>query len=266
MQANQPNQDPTQRFLISAIANVLRALLTPVYYAIRSDMGVQYSALPPLLVSAFFYGGAWTAIASVIGFNNVNSEAIAFYFLLIAIGFFRNMAQARHRRRVRDWRVGSWSTGRSLLEPLIIMSSRFIYRKWGGNRAVCRMLPIILTDDFIFYVAEPGILILSAPALFSIGATLYLYPILLAIALICVRNDRQLYIYLKAHEIADGQMMERAVRSEFEGSGNGKAVDIPVVQIPEAPTGRLATDGKSVFNRLSPELQMLLAHGKDTQP
>ena len=93
---------------------------------------------------------------------------------------------------------------------------------------------------------------------------LFFYPLLIAVALVFVRNDAELYMYLRAHEVVDGQMLERAIRRELEVPATG-AGGIPVAQIPPAPINRPATDEQNVFNRLSPDLQLLLARDRALQ-
>jgi hypothetical protein len=121
-----PQPDPTERFLISMIARAVKILLTPYYYAARSDMGVQWTALTTLLFSCAIYAAAifipTTLNAAVFGLrgqtSRVNFSVISLYVLLLVLGFVRNTVQAWRRRRRRDWSVHSWSTGRPLLEPM----------------------------------------------------------------------------------------------------------------------------------------------------
>ncbi|GEM_PF-5536218 len=249
---DKPN--PTQNFLISAISWFLGDLLRPVRYVMRSHMGIQHSALIPILASCPLYGaGFWYAATF---FSEVNKKVVILYAVLILVGYFRNADQANQRRRVRDWGVNTWSSGESLWVPVLLFTCRRVYRRWGSKPVVRRLLGKLLTADFVYYVAEPVTLLLASAALWSIGSSLYLYPVILAIAFVVVRNDAKLWLYLKAHEIPDGKMLERAVKSEFEGPVPGAGVML--AQLSTAPVMRGEIENESVFDRLNPELQSLL--------
>jgi hypothetical protein len=254
----QPQPDPSEKFLAAVIANTLRIFLTPFYYTARSDMGIHWTALVPILIPLAAHGVLcnWLAVR-----NQTNAPVIALYAWLWILGFIRNTFQARERRRVRDWSVQSWSPGKSLLEPVLLLVGRAIYRKWGQYPWVRRLLFRILSDDFVYYGAEPGMLLLAAWAVWSIGATVWFYPILLAVALIAARSDAKLALYLKAHEVMDGKKLERSIAGMLQEpapQGHG----IPVAQIPVGCSGRPPTDNRSVFERLSPDLQLLLARDR----
>jgi hypothetical protein len=139
------------------------------------------------------------------------------YAALFIVGYLRNTFQARSRRKRRDWSVTTWSSGESLLEPVLIFTAKRVYRRWGNNPFVRRLVAAVLRDDFIYYVSEPALLILTAAVLWSIGSSIFYYPIILAFGCIVVRNDAQLWLYLKAHEIPDGKRFERAVKWELDG-------------------------------------------------
>jgi hypothetical protein len=130
---------------------------------------------------------------------------------------------------------------------------------------VKRLIFFILTDDFIYYVAEPAMLLVGAVALSSINVPCG-YPILIAVILIVVRSDSQLWLYLKAHEVMDAKKLEGAVKGQLEGPTAKGGGGIAIAQIPLSLTPRPPTDEKSVFDRLSPELQMLLARDRGMQP
>lgn len=258
----QQNQDPAQRFLVSAITNLVRAFLTPLYYAIRSDMGVQFSGFHPIAASLLFYGCAAKLIAMG---SPIDGKVAALYVVLVALGYVRNTLQAKRRRRVRDWSVNSWSTGVTLLEPISFVVCRMC-RKWGSDKPfVQKLVPVLLSIDFLHYVAEPGMLILVSAALLSIGSLVCVYTVLLAVALIIVRCDAELRLYLRAHEIADAKMLEHAVMSEFEGPAPARSAGSAVAQIPAALSNRTPVDDQSVFDSLSPDLQMLLVRDRATQ-
>jgi hypothetical protein len=256
-----PQPDPIENFLIAAIAGVLRLFLTPFYYVARSDMGVQRTAVIPLLIPVAIHGFVCTWLSWI---SEANAAVTELYAWLMILGFVRVTMQARRRRRERDWSVSSWSSGKNLLEPVLILFSRAVYRKWGAHRWVRRMAGRILRDDFIYYVAEPSMLVVGAIALWSIGATLWFYPIVLAVALISVRSESQLFVYLKAHEVMDGKKLERTIKGILEEPASGGSA-IPITQIPAAAGRLVATDNESVFNRLSPELQMLLMRDRAAQ-
>jgi hypothetical protein len=254
---------PIERFLVAAIGNFLRILLTPVYYVMRIDMGVQYSALIAAAISAGFFAGPCLLLAMT---SKINREVATLIGVLVVVGYVRNVLQARRRRRRRDWSVHRWSTGTSLLEPVFLFLGRRAFRKWGQRPWVARLISVLLNDDFIYYVAEPSVLVLVAFALFSIGSTLCGYPLELAIALIVVRNAVQSFVYLKAHEVVDGKKDERAIKLQIEGPDPARfAAGGALARIPPAPGDRAATDDQSVFNRLSPELQMLLMRDRAMQ-
>ena len=63
------------------------------------------------------------------------------------------IAESRARRRVEIASFFPW----------------IVYRQWGAIPWVGRLVFVILTDDFIFYVAEPALLVLMAVALGSIA-------------------------------------------------------------------------------------------------
>lgn len=254
--------DPTQRFLTSIIANALRIFLTPMYYVMRSDMGIQHSALAPVFVSACNYGavGALFALS-----NEVDARVVILYAVLGTAGYIRNTLQARRRRRVRDWSVNSWSVGRSLLEPVFVILCQHLQRKGSNKPSTNRLVHTLLNPDFIYYIGEPVALVLVAAALWSIGSVLYFYPLLIAVALIFFRNDAQLSLYLRAHEVVDGQMVEKAIRGELDAPATGTG-GTPVAEIPAAPVAAPANDEQSVLSRLSPDLQLLLARDRATQP
>jgi hypothetical protein len=256
------NPNPTARFLVGSIANLLRIFLTPFYYAGRSDMGVQHCALASLMFSAAMYACIWTFLSIT---SPINARVAVLYNVLVVLGYIRNADQAKRRRRARDWNVNSWSSGKSLLEPVLVSVCRRLYRKYGKTRRILWLIRAVLDPDFIYYSAEPAVLVIAALALASIGSTLFPYPLLLAVSLIFHRHDAKLLLYLRAHEIADGKMVERAIMREYQGDGakNGSG-DIRVAQIPAAPTNRAATDRQSVFDRLSPELQLLLVRDQAT--
>jgi hypothetical protein len=269
-----PQPDPTAKFLIGIIANMTRILLTPYYYVARSDMGVQWTTITALFMPGIIYTAGFylpaiihsAAFGRHVQAGRVNAPIVTLYVLLLVLGFIRNTTQAWNRRRQRDWSVHSWSTGRPLLEPVLVFLCRAIYRKSGVRPWVRRLIFFILTDDFIYYVAEPVMLLLGAGALVSIDVVPG-YPILMAVILIVVRSDQQLWLYLKAHEVMDAKKLEGAVKGQLEDpSLNGRGGGIPIAQIPLSLASRPPTDEKSVFDRLSPELQMLLARDREMQP
>lgn len=250
---DKPN--PTRNFLISLISAFLSDLLKPLWYVMRSDMGIQHTALIPVILSGLIYGVGFSLLSLT---GAVNRQVIMLYAVLIVAGYIRNTLQARRRRRVRDWSVNTWSSGESLFVPVLLFTCRRLYRRWGNKPYVRRLVGAVLREDFIYYIAEPVTMLFAAIALRSIDSTLFYYPIILAIALVVFRNDAQLWLYLKAHEIPDGKRMERAVKSELEGPAQSGGSGSLVAQIPDAPRMRFATDDRSVFDRLSPELQSLL--------
>jgi hypothetical protein len=75
--------NPTENFLISAIASFLGAAVRPIWYVMRSDMGIQHSALIPVLLSA-----AWMAALSPLLYwaSDVNRNVIIIYVLLVIVG------------------------------------------------------------------------------------------------------------------------------------------------------------------------------------
>jgi hypothetical protein len=252
--------EPTQNFLISAIAGLLNSLLRPALYVMRSHMGIQHTALTPIIVSAVFYGAGFWWLSRT---GEVNAKIATLYVALIVVGYLRNTFQARHRRRTRDWSVTTWSTGESLLAPVFRFLCPRIYRRWGGNPTVAYWVRKALSNDFVYYIAEPVALLLAAAALWSIGSTLFCYPILLAITCIVVRNDAQLWLYLKAHEIPDGKRLERAINSEF-GDPAQRSATTAAAEIPERCFVPVATDDESVFERLNPDLQTVLMKDRFT--
>jgi len=256
-------QNPTSRFLVGAISEMLRIILTPAYFVLRSDMGVQQAAFGQLLLAAPFY----VVCVGVSAFLREDNMLVIWVFgLLVFLGFLRNMSQARRRRSIRDWSVNSWSNGRSLCEPVLLFLCRFLRRHWSHRVSVKRFIYSILKADHIYYVLEPALLASCALALRSIGSPLYFYPIVIAVGVIVARNERQLYYYLRAHEIVDGQMVEAAIKSELgaQSSGAGSAAS-EIARIPPTPANLAATDRQSVFDRLSPELQLLLVRDRAVQ-
>ena len=253
--------NPTENFLVSTIASLLGGLVRPICYVMRSDMGIQHTALIPVLLSGILLGAASPLLSWA---SDINREVIILYVLLIIVGYLRNNHQARHRRRVRDWSVTTWSSGESLWVPVLLFVCRRIYKTWERSPTVRRYIRIVLNEDFIYYVVEPFTLVLAGFGLWSIGSTLFYYPIGLAIILMIVRNDAQLWLYLKAHEIPDGKRLERAVKWQLDGPEQSGGHGIVVAQIPNAPVAKTETDGESIYDRLSPELQMLLAKDRFT--
>jgi hypothetical protein len=247
--------NPTENFLISTLATLLNGTLRPALYVTRSHMGIQHTALIPVLWSAVLMAAGMSFLDWM---DPMNRNVIILYAVLLIVGYLRNTFQARRRRKQRDWSVSTWSTGESLLEPVLIFSCSRIRRHWGHKPAVRRMIETALTGDFIYYVGEPSLFVVAAAALWSIGSSMCLYPIVLALICIIVRNDAQLWLYLKAAEIPDGKRLERAVKTELEGPETFGHSEIPVAEIPPVPRMRFATDDRSVFDRLSPELQTLL--------
>jgi len=253
--------NPTENFLVSTIAAFLSSSLRPVLYVMRSHMGVQHTALIPVIMSGLLVGAGLQFLPMA---SEVNQKAIILYLVMVVIGYLRNTFQARRRRKTRDWSVSTWSSGESHFEPVLLFVCRRLYQRWGHNAHIRRYVSAVLRDDFIYYVAEPVALLLAAGALWSIGSTLFYYPILLAITCIVVRNDAQLWLYLKAHEIPDGKRLERAVKWQLDGPEPGRGDGVELAQIAEAPRMRWATDDRSVFDRLSPELQDLLMKDRIT--
>ena len=257
---DKPN--PTENFLVSAFSTFLSTGLRPALFVMRSHMGVRHTALIPVLVSAFGYGTLFSLLSLT---SAINAKVILLYVVLIVAGYVRNTLQARRRRRMRDWSVNTWSSGESLLVPVLVMICRRLHRAWGSDVFAGRRVGMLLTDNFIYYVAEPLALLVVALALWSIGSVLFFYPVLVAISCAIVRNDAQLFVYLKASEIPDGKMLEREIKSEFEGPK--REGNTPVAEIAPPRFVPLPTDSASVFERLSPELQTLLmkdryAHGE----
>jgi hypothetical protein len=248
--------NPTENFLVSTIASFLGGLVRPIWYVMRSDMGIQHTALIPVLISVILAGAASPLLSWA---SDINREVIIFYVLLIIVGYLHNSHQARHRRRVRDWSVTTWSSGESLWVPVLLFVCRRIYKTWGRSPTVRRHIRIVLNEDFIYYVVEPLTLVLAGLGLWSIDSTLFYYPIGLAFILMIVRNDAQLWLYLKAHEIPDGKRLERAVKWQLDGPEQSGGHGIVVAQIANVPVVETAPCGESIYDRLSPELQMLLA-------
>jgi hypothetical protein len=100
----------------------------------------------------------------------------------------------------------------------------------------------------------------------SIDATAWSYPTLIAVVLVVVRSDSQLWLYLKAHEVMDGKQFEQAIKATLEGGPTKGGGGIPIAEIPLGPATRAATGERAVFDRLSPELQMLLLRDRALQP
>ena len=248
--------NPTENFLVSTIASLLGGLVRPICYVMRSDMGIQHTALIPVLLSGILLGAASPLLSWA---SDINREVIILYVLLIIVGYLRNNHQARHRRRVRDWSVTTWSSGESLCVPVLLFACRRLYQVWGGSPRVRRFIDIVLNEDFIYYFTEPFTLVLAGFGLWSIGSSLFCYPIGLAFILMIVRNDAKLWLYLKAHEIPDGKRLERAVKWQLDGPDQFGGQGTVVAQIPLAPVPASAASGESIYDRLSPELQMLLA-------
>jgi len=248
--------NPTENFLVSTIASFLGGLVRPVWYVMRNDMGIQHTALIPVILSGILAGAASPFLSWA---SDVNQKVILLYVVLIIVGYLRNSFRARHRRRTRDWSVSTWSSGESLWVPVLLFACRRLYRTWGGSPTVRRMINTMLNEDFIYYFAEPFTLVLAGFGLWSIDSTLFYYPIGLAFILIIVRNDAQLWLYLKAAEIPDGKRLERAVKWQLDGPEPGSAHGTVVAQIPHVTVAATETGGESIYDRLSPELQMLLA-------
>jgi hypothetical protein len=246
--------EPNQNFLVSTISAMLNGTLRPALYVMRSDLGIQHTALVPLIFSAVLYSAAFYAAS-------IRSEADGkiglLYGTLIVVGYLRNDFQARKRRRTRDWSVTTWSSGESLLVPVLRLICPRIRRQWGDIPAVEKWVRRVLHNDFVYYVAEPAVLLLAAVGIWSIGSDLYYYPVVLAITCIVVRNDAQLWLYLKAHEIPDGKTLERSINSEFEDPAR-RGVQTSVAGIPDRRFVPVATDSESVFGRLDQNLQFLL--------
>jgi hypothetical protein len=249
---SKPN--PTERFLISAVASFLNLFLRPAWYVMRSHMGIQHTALIPVILSGLLFGVCVPLLSWV---SDINRHIILLYVVLVVVGYLRNTFQARRRRKRRDWSVTTWSSGESLLEPVLVFAARRVYRRWRSKPFVGWLVSVILRDDFIYYVGEPALLILVSAVLWSIGSSIFYYPIILAFGCIVFRNDAKLWLYLKAHEVPDGKRFERAIKFELDGPSPTGGYDIHVARIPEAPS-RPAADNESVFERLSPELQDLL--------
>jgi hypothetical protein len=255
--------EPTQNFLVSAISGALSSLLRPALYVMRSHMGIQHTALIPIIVSAVFYGAGFWWLSTL---DEVNEKIAILYLVLIVVGYLRNCFQARHRRRTRDWSVSTWSTGESLFVPVFRFLCPRIYSRWGHIPSVGYWVRKALTNDFVYYVAEPAALLLASAAMWSIGSEMFRYPILLAFICVVVRNDAQLWLYLKAHEIPDGKKLERAINTEFEDPSQ-RGLTTASAEIPDSCFVPVETDDSSVFDRLSPELQTVLmkdrfAHGE----
>lgn len=248
--------NPTENFLISTIASFLGGLVRPIWYVMRSDMGIQHTALMPILLSGILVGAASPLLSWA---RVINREVIILYLLLIIVGYLRNSHQARYRRRVRDWSVTTWSSGESLWVPVLLFTCRRIYQWRGNSVSVRRFIGIVLNEDFIYYIAEPFTLVLTGFGLWSIGSSLFYYPIGLACILMIVRNDAKLWLYLKAHEIPDGKRLERAVKWQLDGPEQGGGGNTVIAQIPKVSIPVSAESGESIYDRLSPELQMLLA-------
>jgi len=253
--------NPTENFLISTIASFLGGLVRPLWYVMRSDMGIQHTALIPVILSGILAGAASPLLSWA---SDVNQKVIFLYVVLIVVGYLRNSSQARRRRRTRDWSVTTWSSGESLWVPVLLFAGRRLYQTWGGSPTVRKLIGIVLNEDFVYYIAEPLSLVLVGLGLWSIDSSLFYYPIGLAVILMIVRNDAQLWLYLKAHEIPDGKRLERAVKWQLDGPEQGGGWNAVVSQIPQAPAAESATRGESVYDRLSPELQMLLAKDRFT--
>ena len=251
----------TGRFFVSLIAFFLRSLLTPLYFAIRTDMGVQFTGTVSMLGPVIIYGCVWKYLYVI---RARDTKVFALYFALVAVGYIRNALQARHRRRVRDWSVHSWSSGKSLLQSVFLLAHLRLRNRCSRNRRLRRLCDLLVNMNFIYYVAEPFGLFLFAKGLHSIGSMFYFYPLVLAVALVVVRNEVQMHDYLLAHEVVDGKMLERDIKWQLEGLAPGR-IAIPVAQIASARSSRPATDSKSVFDRLSPELQMLLMRDRAAQ-
>jgi hypothetical protein len=253
--------NPTENFLISTIASLLGGLVRPMWYVIRSDMGIQHTALIPVLLSGAIAGAASPLLSWA---SEINRKVIILYVVLIVVGYFRNSYRARRRRRTRDWGVSTWSSGESLFVPVLLFACRRIYQRWGGSPTVRRLVSIALDEDFVYYVAEPGSLVLVGVGLWSIGSTAFYYPMGIALILMIVRNDAKLWLYLKAAEIPDGKRLESAVKWQLDGPEQGGNYGTVVAQIPQVATANGPTGGDSVYDRLSPELQMLLAKDRYT--
>jgi hypothetical protein len=148
--------------------------------------------------------------------------------------------------------------------PVLLFACRRIYRRWGGSARVRRLVSIALNEDFVYYVAEPGSLVLVGFGLWSIGSSLFYYPIGIALILMIVRNDAELWLYLKAAEIPDGKRLERAVKWQLDGPEQGGVHGTVVAQIPQVAAANSPAGGESIYERLSPELQMLLAKDRFT--
>ncbi len=242
-------------FFISAVASILNVFMRPAWFVMRSHMGIQHTALLPLICSAV---GFCACLPVLLWAGQINQEIILFYLVIFIAGYLRNAAQARRRRKQRNWDVSTWSTGESLLEPVLAFTARRVLRRWGNHPLVYQTVTTALSDDFIYYVAEPVVLLLASAALWLVGSGLFFYPIILAVGCVVVRNDAQLFLYLKAHEIPDGKRFERAIKYELDGPAHLGGHDIQVANIVGPASAPLADDGKRVFDRLSPELQELL--------
>jgi hypothetical protein len=217
-------------------------------------MGIQHTALIPVILSGVVFGAF---VPFLRWMSDINRQIILLYVALVVIGYLRNTFQARRRRKYRDWSVSTWSPGESLLEPVLIFCARRVCRRWGNKPFFRQLAEATLQQDFIYYVGEPAVLLLAAAAVWSVGSSLWYYPVVLAFGCIVARNDAQLYFYLKAHEIPDGKRFERAIKLELDGHSPPGGYDIQVARIPEAPS-RSEIDDRNVFDRLSPELQDLL--------
>ena len=255
--------NPTENFLISTIASFLGGMVRPLWYVMRSDMGIQHTALIPVILSGILAGAASPLLSWA---SDVNQKVIFLYVVLIVVGYLRNSSQARRRRRTRDWSVTTWSSGESLWVPVLLFACRRLYQTWGGSPTVRKLIGILLNEDFVYYVAEPLGLVLLGLGLWSIDSTLCYYPIGLAVILMIVRNDAQLWLYLKAHEIPDGKRLERAVKWQLDGPEPNGGHDIVVAHIPHVPAANTPARGDSIYDRLSPELQMLLEKDRFTHP
>lgn len=255
---NEPNI--TERFFISGLSMVIRTFLTPYYYAMRTDMGVQFTGFLPVLRPLVFYVSVGHFFSTT---SETDGNVLTLVSILAFVGYLRNVFQARRRRRKHDWTVHSWSTGISLVEPLLVFAHHGLRRNWGHLPGVRWLVPRLLKNDFIYYFAEPFTLCVIAAALHSIGTRLWFSPIVYALGLIIVRSDSQLDTYLMAHAVVDGQMTEQSIRQQLEGPNLGiGGAGIATAQLPVAPVHLEPTDDQSVFDRLSPELQILLASGR----
>lgn len=268
MQQPQQPHEIARRFLVSAIASSVQFLLIPVYFAIRSDMGVQQTGFIPIAISLAFNV---TALGLLGRGREVESDVLILYLLLFILGFVRNSMQASRRRELRDWSVHSWSAGKTLLEPPLFLICRMVGRKWGRKYpGVSRFTLTLLKQNFLHYVAEPAMLLVVAVALESIGSRLAGYPAIIALLLVFVRRDMELRLYLQAHEIADAQSFEQEIMWQLEGGSSENATAhsaaAVMVRIPATSAYRPAVDERSALERLSPELQALLRQRETNQP